>query len=82
MAGVGSWLPRELHLRICPNILPSAPYALGQPRIKHALGRRFVTKAEVERLGMGHLMSTPLLRAYMHGLLHARPLVAKGPCHC
>ena len=74
MAGMGSWLPRELHLRAYVQMFfPSAPYPLGRPRIRGALGRRFVTKAEVERLGMGHLMGTPLLRAYMHGFfMHAR----------
>ena len=34
---------------------------------------RFVTKAELEKLGIGHLVGTPLLRAYMHGFfLHNR----------
>ena len=27
----------------------------------------FVTKAELAKLGLGHLLGTPLLRAYMHG---------------
>jgi ribosome biogenesis protein ENP2 len=35
--------------------------------------RRFVTKAELGKLGLGHLLGTPLLRAYMHGyFLHNR----------
>ena len=35
--------------------------------------RRFVTKAELEKLGIGHLVGTRLLRAYMHGFfLHNR----------
>ena len=35
--------------------------------------RRFVTKAELAKLGIGHLVGTPLLRAYMHGFfLHNR----------
>ena len=34
---------------------------------------RFVTKAELEKLGIGHLVGTRLLRAYMHGFfLHNR----------
>ena len=34
---------------------------------------RFVTRAELDKLGIGHLMGTPLLRAYMHGFfLHNR----------
>ena len=34
---------------------------------------RFVTKAELAKLGLGHLLGTPLLRAYMHGyFLHNR----------
>jgi hypothetical protein len=28
---------------------------------------RFVTKAELDALALGHLMGTPLLRPYMHG---------------
>ncbi len=28
---------------------------------------RFVTKADLEKLGLGHLLGTQLLRAYMHG---------------
>ena len=35
--------------------------------------RRFVTRAELAKLGIGHLVGTPLLRAYMHGFfLHNR----------
>ena len=35
--------------------------------------RRFVTRAELDKLGIGHLVGTPLLRAYMHGFfLHNR----------
>ena len=34
---------------------------------------RFVTKAELGKLGLGHLVGTPLLRAFMHGyFLHNR----------
>ncbi|CAK0744566.1 hypothetical protein CVIRNUC_001558 [Coccomyxa viridis] len=34
---------------------------------------RFVTRAELAKLGIGHLVGTPLLRAYMHGFfLHNR----------
>ena len=34
---------------------------------------RFVTKAELGKLGLGHLVGTPLLRAYLHGyFLHNR----------
>lgn len=34
---------------------------------------RFVTRAEVASLGLGHLVGTPLMRAYMHGyFLHNR----------
>ncbi len=29
--------------------------------------RRFVTRADLSKLGLDHLMGTPLLRAYMHG---------------
>lgn len=29
--------------------------------------RRFVTRAELSRLALEHLLGTPLLRAYMHG---------------
>ena len=32
-----------------------------------APARRFVTRAELEKLALGHLLGTPLLRAYMHG---------------
>ena len=28
---------------------------------------RFVTKAELDRLGLNHLIGTSLMRAYMHG---------------
>lgn len=28
---------------------------------------RFITKPEVEKLGLGHLLGTAMLRAYMHG---------------
>lgn len=28
---------------------------------------KFVTRGELERLGLGHLLGTPMLRAYMHG---------------
>ena len=28
---------------------------------------RFVTKADLTKLGLDHLMGTPMLRAYMHG---------------
>lgn len=32
-----------------------------------------MTKAELGKLGLGHLLGTPLLRAYMHGyFLHQR----------
>ena len=35
--------------------------------------RRFVTRTELAKLGIGHLVGTPLLRAYMHGFfLHNR----------
>ena len=30
-------------------------------------GCRFVTKAELDRLGLNHLIGTSLMRAYMHG---------------
>jgi len=34
---------------------------------------RFVTRAELDRVGLGHLVGTPLLRAFMHGFfLHNR----------
>lgn len=28
---------------------------------------RFVTRGEVDKMSLGHLIGTPLLRAYMHG---------------
>jgi hypothetical protein len=50
----------------------------GRPRSAHrqadrqtqspfAPARRFVTSSELEKLGLGHLVGTSLLRAYMHG---------------
>ncbi|KAK9846298.1 hypothetical protein WJX81_001159 [Elliptochloris bilobata] len=34
---------------------------------------RFVTRAELDRVGLGHMVGTPLLRAFMHGFfLHNR----------
>lgn len=42
-------------------------------RLRESTGRRFVTRAELDKLGLGHLVGTPLLRAFMHGyFLHNR----------
>lgn len=46
--------------------LPSLPVA-GVVAELFACCCRFVTKAEVERLGLNHLLGTSLMRAYMHG---------------
>ena len=35
--------------------------------VKICFFKRFVTKSELEDVGLGHLIGTPLLRAYMHG---------------
>ena len=38
---------------------------------------RFVTKADLSRLGLEHLLGSPLLRAYMHGFFVDARLYAK-----
>jgi ribosome biogenesis protein ENP2 len=40
--------------------------------------RRFVTKADLVRLGLEHLMGTALLRAYMHGFFIDNRLYSKA----
>ncbi len=39
---------------------------------------RFVTKAELDKLALGHLVGTPLLRAYMHGFFLDNRLYRKA----
>lgn len=39
---------------------------------------RFVTKPDLTRLGLDHLMGTPMLRAYMHGFFIDNRLYAKA----
>jgi ribosome biogenesis protein ENP2 len=41
---------------------------------------RFVTKADLVKLGMDHLMGTSLLRAYMHGFFIDNRLYNKAKC--
>ena len=44
-----------------------------QPLRRLACWHRFVTRQQVASLGLGHLIGTPLLRAYMHGFfMHQR----------
>ncbi len=47
--------------------------------------RRFVTRADLARLGLDALLGSPLLRPYMHGFfvdarLHAKAVAAAAPC--
>lgn len=42
------------------------------------LACRFVTRAELDALGMGHLVGTSLLRAYMHGFFVHNKLYQKA----
>jgi ribosome biogenesis protein ENP2 len=39
---------------------------------------RFVTRQELEKLALGHLVGTPLLRAYMHGFFVDNRLYRKA----
>jgi ribosome biogenesis protein ENP2 len=39
---------------------------------------RFVTKADLVKLGLDHLMGTPMLRAYMHGFFVDNRLYEKA----
>jgi hypothetical protein len=39
---------------------------------------RFVTRDELSGLGLGHLVGTPLLRAYMHGFFMDARLYAEA----
>lgn len=39
---------------------------------------RFVTRAELEKLGMAHLIGSSLLRAYMHGFFVHNKLYQKA----
>lgn len=39
---------------------------------------RFVTRQELDRLALGHLVGTPLLRAYMHGFFVDNRLYRKA----
>ena len=40
--------------------------------------QRFVTRADLVRLGLDHLMGTPMLRAYMHGFFVDNRLYGKA----
>lgn len=40
--------------------------------------RRFVTETDLHKLGLGHLLGTALLRAYMHGYFIDSRLYAKA----
>lgn len=56
-----------------PAAHQAQPHAACGPPVRQGLPPRFVTRAEVASLGLGHLVGTPLLRAYMHGFfLHQR----------
>lgn len=43
-----------------------------------SLSIRFVTKADLTKLGLDHLMGTPMLRAYMHGFFVDNRLYEKA----
>jgi ribosome biogenesis protein ENP2 len=57
-----------IHAGSCLPVLPASPCPLA----------RFVTKADLARLGLDHLVGTPLLRAYMHGFFVDNRLYAKA----
>ena len=58
------------------RVPPDAARAMFDFSPKHAC--RFVTKQELEGLGMGHLVGSQLLRAYMHGFFLHNKLYQKA----
>jgi hypothetical protein len=57
----------------CPPHLPMSP-----PSVLPPSPRRFVTRSDLSRLGLSHLLGTPLLRAYMHGFFMDARLYSKA----
>jgi hypothetical protein len=64
--------------RLCPTSLNSL-WCGRRVRIQGPIRMcRFVTRPDLARLGLDHLLGTPMLRAYMHGFFVDNRLYAKA----